>query len=344
MRTTRLQRIAALLRPPGSEGCTANTPRCNIWHWESAWQRPQCCTDHLRELAKFVHELLDRHGIVHWVDYGTLLGAVREGAFIPWDTDVDFGAFEKDREAILALEPEVLAAGHVVDTSGSGTVRINFSRLNEQHVDLYLWREEDGLLRGDQDPKYDWPGLRGRTAFPRRYVEQRTVVALYDQELPAPAPIHDFLVHHRYGPDYMVPARPIESVWMLPELGPGQMSPAVKDMLSSIADLDARLAELNYSSGLSRTRVWRRWRNGGLPLAPPAEEVARARADVLPAERTETTDRLAYSLAALANAVRELETPRPGDIVRRLGRRARWLLCALSDKLRRVPRRRFGEP
>ena len=75
---------------------------------------------------------------------------------------------EDDRRTADYLRHGLMEAGHVVDSSGSGTVRINFSPLNEQHVDLYLWREEDGLLRGDQDPKYDWPGLRGRTAFPRR--------------------------------------------------------------------------------------------------------------------------------------------------------------------------------
>lgn len=344
MNATRLRRTAALLRPRSRDGCTADTLRCDFWNWGPAALRPECCTDHLRELAEFVHELLDRHGIVHWVDYGTLLGAVREGEFIAWDTDVDFGVFEKDLGAILALEPEVRAAGHVIDTSDAGVVRIALSPINEQHVDLFLWHEHDGLLRGDFNPQYDWPGLHDHTAFPPRYLEQPAVVPVYELQLPAPAPIHDFLVNHRYGSDYMVPARPINSVRMLPELGPAEMSPAVTELLGSIADLDARLSQLNYRSRLCRTSIWRRWQRIGLPPAPPADEVRRARKDVRPADRTETTDRLAYTLAALADALRELENPRPGDGLRRLGRRVRWLGGALSAKLRGEPRRGFGQP
>jgi hypothetical protein len=44
----------------------------------------------------FTHELLTKHGIVHWLDYGSLLGAVRGGELIPWDNDVDFGFLGSD--------------------------------------------------------------------------------------------------------------------------------------------------------------------------------------------------------------------------------------------------------
>jgi phosphorylcholine metabolism protein LicD len=48
------------------------------------------------ETAVFTHELLTKHGIVHWLDYGSLLGAVRGGELIPWDNDVDFGFLGSD--------------------------------------------------------------------------------------------------------------------------------------------------------------------------------------------------------------------------------------------------------
>jgi len=35
--------------------------------------------------------VLDKYGVKFWLDHGTLLGAVREDGFIPWERDIDLG-------------------------------------------------------------------------------------------------------------------------------------------------------------------------------------------------------------------------------------------------------------
>ncbi len=40
-----------------------------------------------------VKGVLDRHNITFWLDCGTLLGAVRNGKFIEWETDIDLGTW-----------------------------------------------------------------------------------------------------------------------------------------------------------------------------------------------------------------------------------------------------------
>jgi len=43
------------------------------------------------ETLKEIKHILDDVGVKYWLDFGTLLGAVRDGKFIPWDTDIDLG-------------------------------------------------------------------------------------------------------------------------------------------------------------------------------------------------------------------------------------------------------------
>lgn len=48
-------------------------------------------------------DILDKHKIKHWLNWGLLLGAVRDGGFIPWDTDMDVTCHVKDKPKILDI-------------------------------------------------------------------------------------------------------------------------------------------------------------------------------------------------------------------------------------------------
>lgn len=51
--------------------------------------------DSLIDLLRQVKEILDKHNIEFWLDSGTLLGAVRNEKFIPWDHDVDLAIWQE---------------------------------------------------------------------------------------------------------------------------------------------------------------------------------------------------------------------------------------------------------
>lgn len=57
----------------------------------------------LLEMAKVVHGILDSNSIPYVITYGTLLGAVRHGGFIPWDDDFDIYLFDDTYEQAMEV-------------------------------------------------------------------------------------------------------------------------------------------------------------------------------------------------------------------------------------------------
>lgn len=54
-------------------------------------------------------------GVKYWLEWGTLLGAVREGKIIPWDTDIDLGAMCSESDKLIRKIPELEQKGFKVD-------------------------------------------------------------------------------------------------------------------------------------------------------------------------------------------------------------------------------------
>ena len=50
----------------------------------------------LNELIEFINTVAKRNDLKWWIDYGTLLGAVRHGTYVPWDDDSDISMIRKD--------------------------------------------------------------------------------------------------------------------------------------------------------------------------------------------------------------------------------------------------------
>lgn len=62
----------------------------------------------LLSMYKDVAAALNKHGIRFYIGYGTAIGAVRHGGFIPWDDDIDILVWEDDLDRIeTALSEEL---------------------------------------------------------------------------------------------------------------------------------------------------------------------------------------------------------------------------------------------
>ena len=89
-----------------------------------------------------VDRLCKKHGLKWFADFGTLMGAVRHGGFIPWDDDIDISMLRDDYEEFLKIASEELSENYF---------------LQNMHTDDVLYRYMTVFTYGDRinfDPEY----------------------------------------------------------------------------------------------------------------------------------------------------------------------------------------------
>ena len=64
----------------------------------------------LLSVLKSFDAICKKQGWTYWLDYGTLLGAIRHGGFIPWDDDIDVSMPRKDYDEAMKKLPEICAS------------------------------------------------------------------------------------------------------------------------------------------------------------------------------------------------------------------------------------------
>ena len=66
------------------------------------------------EVLQVVADICNRHDIMYFADYGTLLGAVRHQGFIPWDDDIDISLKRPDYNRLISCLRTELPPGFVM--------------------------------------------------------------------------------------------------------------------------------------------------------------------------------------------------------------------------------------
>ena len=196
--------IKRIVAPDGSKmdlGCSRHTQRCPTTYIGLDRRVPPCCREKIAATIHYVSRLLTSHGIMHWADYSTLLGAVRHGgSMVPWDYDADLTVLIDHWSTFMALEEQIKADGHLLIAGETPYfARVFFSPLNGNYVDIYSARDGgDGLMylasAEDVDP------------FPRHFLDPLDTVQFEGGTLPAPNNVRAFL-DTRYGTDWPTTAK-----------------------------------------------------------------------------------------------------------------------------------------
>ncbi|MDR0602907.1 MAG: LicD family protein [Bacteroidales bacterium] len=98
-----------------------------------------------------IDKICQKHNIRYWLIYGTVLGAVRHGGFIPWDDDLDIGVMRKDYRKLCKILKKELPENLVFqDASTEKYYPCSFAKVRDKQSIIVdpLWNskiKEKGL-------------------------------------------------------------------------------------------------------------------------------------------------------------------------------------------------------
>ncbi len=119
-----------------NKGCTKKTKRCIFWSKKN-YMIPPCCANHLTEILYKTSKILEKNNIDYFIYWGSLLGSIRHGGIIPWDTDADIYILDKDIYKLISIKTEFEKEGFQFITENNHFFRINYSNVNKLHLDIF---------------------------------------------------------------------------------------------------------------------------------------------------------------------------------------------------------------
>lgn len=172
---------------------------------------------HAHKLLRRSCEVLEELGIHYWLDFGTLLGFIRENKIIDWDKDLDLSVrYESDEkmeqmiQALSKLYPiKLLSPSIRPDSWNLGKYRtvkafhqkFGLIRTNP-HLDFFT--QYRGQYEGKTEPTYRSIIAGVNNEIPASFVDELDTFIFEGHEYAIPNHVEDYLAL-RYGSDWRTP-------------------------------------------------------------------------------------------------------------------------------------------
>jgi len=162
----------------------------------------------LVEQMKSICDTMESQGIKYWIDKGTLLGACRDGQWIPDDKDFDVCFFRSDFDAVQTIcEANTNFKLIVHNFEIDPMIRLFWMETPEQvfsneylYVDLYPHIIVDNMVMEDTPRGRSTEGKYSLRKFDRTFIETTTSINYCGQSFKCPNSVVNFISGtHRYG-------------------------------------------------------------------------------------------------------------------------------------------------
>ena len=134
----------------------------------------------------------------YWLDYGTLLGAVRDGKMIPWDWDVDVGLMKEEIESVPQLGALLKSKGLSVTRKTTCRLDICLIESNKACLDVFMYvarKADNSVIRCELDDAF-------RYQFSASFINPTKRIMFEGHMLHGPNNPEKFLKHYRYPYSY----------------------------------------------------------------------------------------------------------------------------------------------
>lgn len=104
----------------------------DVWHCE-------------QEILNVIHKICVENNLKYSLIFGTLLGAVRHGGFIPWDDDIDIIMPREDYEVLISIWNKAAPSGYLLQNKRTDPdFTQNFTKIRKDHT-AFIQSEEEKL-------------------------------------------------------------------------------------------------------------------------------------------------------------------------------------------------------
>jgi len=164
------------------------------------------------KLLNDITNILDKYHVNYWLDFGTLLGIIREERLLPWDTDMDISIFEEDKdilkEKVLPAIEQLRCHTHILKfEKDEGIVKKGNIRVFKVHKRWFLFsrpyvRLDIFVMYRNQKHLY-WNEFKELHSLPQNLVSEFLMIDFNGKKYRVPKNYDNYLTYH-YG-DWQIP-------------------------------------------------------------------------------------------------------------------------------------------